>query len=484
MKAHRVLLLATVFIGGLVFFWGLGSIPLLSYNEARRAIPASAMFATGDWLLPKLNGELYLTKPPLLYWIAATVSHVLGNAGEWAVRLPSAFAATAVAALVYRYALRQFGAWPALFALQALIANTSFAMYARRAQIEMLLTALCFGSLLAALHFTRGEGGRRWLWLSYLLLGAAVLTKGPVALLFVTLPLLADAFYQRQPRQWQALRDPIGWAVFLAVGSSWFVAVTWQMGFDVWRAILHKDIVNKVSGSSGDPFFMYVVWLLADFFPFSLLLFAAPLATWRRWKSNPPSVSLLLGAAATLLVYSMFSSKNVKYLLPAYPLLAILLGKRLGEILEGAGPTMRRALLGVALLLPAGYAAFYSVAEARLLGYRYAAFPQFTAWLAGIGDMPLYGYISVDERLVYYAKRDIPLVDDESLKNLRSANTSLLLLAEGAKAPDVLSLGGCSIREFKPYLSKNKALTVYGFGSACPRAQIHDGSSARYPPAA
>ena len=32
---------------------GLGSLPLLSCNEARRAIPASTMFVSGDWLLPR-----------------------------------------------------------------------------------------------------------------------------------------------------------------------------------------------------------------------------------------------------------------------------------------------------------------------------------------------------------------------------------------------------------------------------------------------
>lgn len=467
---YRALLAATVLVGALVFFWGLGSIPLLSYNEARRAIPASGMFATGNWLLPELNGALYLAKPPLLYWLAAAISHLVGSANEWAVRLPSALAATVVAVVAYRFTLRRFGAWPALFALQILIANTSFAMYARRAQVEMLLTALCFCSLLAALRYSRGDGGRAWLWLSYLLLGAAVLTKGPVALLFVTLPLLVDALYQRQPRQWQALRDPVGWGIFLAIGSSWFLAVTWQMGSGIWSSILQKDIVSKVSGSSGDPFFMYVAWLLADFFPFSLLVFAAPLATWRRWREHPLSVALLLAVAGSLLVYSAFSSKNVKYFLPAYPLVAILIGKRVGELFEVAGPVVRRALLGAALLLPAGYAAFYALAESRVFDYRYVVFPQFSDWLAGAGNVPLYGYVSLDERLIYYARRDIPLLNDASLQELRSTNASLLLLVEGARAAEVKSRADCSVWEFQPYLSRNKALTVFGFGSACAAA--------------
>src|SRR2546425_1245025 len=85
-------------VGGLtvlVFFWGLGDIGLMSFNEARRALPAQAMFLEGDWLLPHLNGELYLAKPPLLYWLAASASFLFGAANEWAVRLPSALAAAA-----------------------------------------------------------------------------------------------------------------------------------------------------------------------------------------------------------------------------------------------------------------------------------------------------------------------------------------------------------------------------------------------------
>ena len=166
-RVYRFLFFATFVVAAVVFFWGLGSIPLMSFNEARRAIPASNMFTHGDWLLPRLNGELYLTKPPLLYWIAASVSYLFGTANEWAVRLPSAIAAAAIAVVAYRYALRQFGVWPALFTVQLLIANTSFAIFARRAELEMLLTALCFGSLLTALKYTRGGGGRGWLRLSY-----------------------------------------------------------------------------------------------------------------------------------------------------------------------------------------------------------------------------------------------------------------------------------------------------------------------------
>lgn len=48
-----------------------------------------------------------------------------------------------------------------------------------------------------------------------------------------------------------------------------------------------------------------------------------------------------------------------------------------------------------------------------------------------------------------------------------SANSPLLLLAEGTKGSEIEAMAGCVVKEFKPYLKKDKALTVYGFGSAC-----------------
>lgn len=467
LKLYRGLLYATVLIGAAVFFWGLGDIPLMSYNEARRAIPIGTMFATGDWLLPRLNGELYLAKPPLLYWLGTASAHLFGGPNEWAVRLPAALAATAIVVAAYRYALRQFGAWPALFTAQLLIANTSFTMFARRAEIEMLLTALCFFALLAALNFTRGNGERKWLWLSYFLLGAAVLAKGPLALLFVTLPLLIDALYHRQPRQWPALRDPIGWGIFVVVGASWYAAVTWQMGFDIWQTTVQKDILNKVHGATGEPVFNYFLWLLADFFPASLLLIAAPLATWRCWKNQHGSMALLLAVLTPLLVFTAFSDKHAKYLLPTYPLIAILLGKRLGELYETAGPAIRRSLLVAGILLPVGYAAFYAVAESRIFEYRYSAFPKFMHWINTVKGVPIYGYHDLDERLVYYAHRDIPMLDQASLQTLRSAKTPLLLLVKNSRIAEIAPQADCLVQKFEPYLSKRKALAVFGFGSAC-----------------
>jgi hypothetical protein len=119
------------------------------------------------------------------------------------------------------------------------------------------------------------------------------------------------------------------------------------------------------------------------------------------------------------------------------------------------------------ILLPVGYAAFYAVAESRVFEYRYSAFPKFTHWISTVKGVPIYGYHDLDERLVYYARRDIPLLDIASLQSLRVANPPLLLLVEHARIAEVQPQADCAVQTFKPYLKKNKSLAVFGFGAAC-----------------
>jgi 4-amino-4-deoxy-L-arabinose transferase-like glycosyltransferase len=463
---YYALLISTVLLGIAILFWGLGSIPLLSFNEARRAIPAANMIADGDWLLPKLNGELYITKPPFLYWVSATISLMFDVVNEWTARLPSALSAFATATIVFFYTRRHYGNWAALFALQIIVANAGFAMLGRQAGIEMLLSLLCFSSLICAYKYIHEESSRKWLLLSYFLLGLAVLTKGPIALLFVTLPMLIDALYQRKTRQWQALRDPIGWLIFLLVGSSWYLSVTWQMGFEIWQTTVQKDMLTKIYGNTGEPIYNYILWLATDFFPVFFLIFVSPITTWRRWKLHDISTSLLIGLLVPLLIYTAFSDKHAKYLLPVYPIFAILLGYKLSHIFHNGDNRLKKAILVLSILMPMGYAVFYTFAEAKVFHYRYQALPLINNWFTeDRSRLPIYGYKQLDERLIYYANRNIPIIDDTKLAALKTSD--VILLVEDSDIPRLKAEAQCTIKEFKPYLRRKGALAILGFGDAC-----------------
>jgi hypothetical protein len=267
------------------------------------------------------------------------------------------------------------------------------------------------------------------------------------------------------------LTDPAGWILCLSIGLSWYVVVTWELGLDTWRTIVQRDMVEKISESTGDSPFKYFFALFADFFPGCLVLLAAPLTTWRRWRTHESLVALIIAATVPLLVYTAISQKQAKYLLPIYPLIAILLGKRLGEILEGMGARTRHLLLAAGILMPLGYACYYAAFESRIFAYRVSAFPAFQAWLGSASNHPLHAFGKVNERLVYYAHRDIPLLDQTGLQALHSSGASLYLVVESSGVAMVESATDCRVREFSPYLNSDKSLVVFGLGSACPRSQ-------------
>lgn len=94
-------------ICGVSFFWLLGSTGLVDETEPLFAEAARQMVETGDWITPYFNGETRFDKPPLIYWLMAIAYQTVGF-NEWAVRLPSAIAATALTIGSF-FALRAYG---------------------------------------------------------------------------------------------------------------------------------------------------------------------------------------------------------------------------------------------------------------------------------------------------------------------------------------------------------------------------------------
>ena len=465
-KAYPKILWATAIVALTVFFWGLGSIDLLSLNEGRRALAIQEMVASGNWLLPHLNGELYLTKPPLLYWLSSSLA-LVGGVNEWTLRLPSALAAIATLIMVYRYTLRQTGRWAALFVVQLLIANLGFAMLGRRAEIEMQLTALCVGSLLSALQYIQNQSSKNWIYFSYFLLALALMTKGPLVLLLVTLPLLIAAIYSKNPHIKAVLLSWRGWIIFVIVGLAWYAIVTWQLGFDIWATVVKRDMLDKMQSDSAKPILSYLGWIAVDFMLLIGLFLVGAKEFFKQQIQQPKQLVLLMAVVVPLVLFSLFSNKHAKYLLPIYPLIAILLAIKLAAIFDVATEARKRIIVIIALMLPIGFAIFYALLEPKIFAYRVAAFPTFSAWVSTIKQADLYAYKEIDSRLVYYANKPIKILDKNKLEQVVITQNSFLLLVESDDLTAVKLKADCTVKEFSPYLKKNKSLTVFGFGQAC-----------------
>lgn len=347
----------------LLFLWGLGSIPLIGLDEGLYAETSREMLHTGDWVVPRCNGELFLDKPPLVYWLQA-VSMSLFGVESFSVRLPSAVSALALIALVTWLGGKLFSRRAGLFAgftLSCTMLTTGLARLAVMDMVFALAITTSLGSfVLGALARQRSTACGLVFWAA---MGVSVLVKGPAGAVLILVVVAACAAVRRDSECLRRTEPLPGVVLMLLVAAPWYVLVQRQTGGAFLSEFIIHQNLQRAAGADFNhnmPFWFYLPIFALGFFPWSVWV---PLA-WRRYvrvraKEPRASVSLLLGvwAAATVVVFSLSRSKLPAYIFPAWPACALLVGRMWSE--SDAAQSIRRAgavavccaaLLGAALV--------------------------------------------------------------------------------------------------------------------------------------
>ncbi|MCB2185071.1 MAG: phosphatase PAP2 family protein [Deltaproteobacteria bacterium] len=359
----------TLALALLLLWGGLGHMPLTDRDEGEYAAVTAAMRQTGDYLVPTLNGAKYLEKPPLIYW-AIRGSEVLLGQGEAAARFPAALAAIILVLGLGLWVWRLSGS-PALAALtQAALAFTPLFLLVGRASLtDMVLTLFTTGALGCFFQGTEETAPHdRWWYLAgWAFLGLGFLTKGPVAPAVVLPAALIYAW--AQGRLGTILRrSQIIWGVlvFLAINLPWYGYMFYHLGDEFWQGFFWGQNLRRFSevllGHGGGVFF-YLPVLLLGAFPFcapalsglGAALFQNPRAV--RW-ADPLARARFLAAIAllsVLVIFSVAATKQLNYILPALPFLAVLAGYELWRLVCGAREgRVARGVFGGTLLFSGG----------------------------------------------------------------------------------------------------------------------------------
>lgn len=466
-RLPRLIVFLSIVIISILLFASLGDIPLSSLNEGRRALVVLEMYQNHAWLLPTMNGNLYLSKPPLFYWIALAFSSLLGGVSELSVRLPSALAGASVLWVTYYTGCKYFSKFVAIFATILLAANLEFALMARRAEIEMLLTLFCMAAWLCFMQFVQTKS-LRMLILSYVLLALAVMTKGPVAMLFVTLPAMIYGVLYHDTSVIKYFTNLRAWLIFFVLAGTWYLVVSAQLGFDIWANVIQRDMVDKMqSEASAKPILSYLGWMMADFyFLITLTLYQGKNFT-QQLKQNKPALLLFLGALVPFIIFSIFSSKHNKYLLPIYPLVSLLVALQVSYLGQHGREKFAQWMLALGLIILSMLIIFYLVFEKHYFHYRFSAFEQFSKWQTQYSAIPLVSLKPVDSRLIFYAGKSIKVEKMSNLQFLSDQHQSILIVAEENPIKFDNSISACTIQILKSYKKKSKILYVYGIGKVC-----------------
>src|SRR5690348_17217648 len=157
-------LLALAAAAFITFIYGLGRLALLGPDEPRYAEIAREMFASGDWISPRLCGCLWFEKPALVYWMSALGYRTFG-VNEFAARLPVAAAALLTVLLLFVVVQRLVSPRMAWISALVLLTSGMFIGYAHVAAPDMPLAATMTLALLTGFLATQANGQRRtWLW--------------------------------------------------------------------------------------------------------------------------------------------------------------------------------------------------------------------------------------------------------------------------------------------------------------------------------
>jgi 4-amino-4-deoxy-L-arabinose transferase-like glycosyltransferase len=355
-------------------FWAAGvalalsTRPLLPIDETRYLAVAWEMWLRGDFLVPRLNGELYSHKPPLLFWLI-DAGWAIAGVNEWWPRLVSPLAGLANLFLCRSLARALWPERPRLARLAPLLLGgcllwvgfTSFVMF------DMLLTTAVLVALLGLARAWRGDGARAWLLVGAGL-GVGVLAKGPVALLPVLPAALLAPWWATAPRpaSWRRWYLGLGGALVLAhaIALAWAIPAALAGGPEYGRAILFGQTAGRLVASFAHrrPWWWYLPWLPVALFPFAL---------WRPvWsglgclRSRGSDAGLRFCAAwvvPAFVALSAVSGKQEHYLLPLFPALALVAAFAVGEcerrkLTYPVLPSLGLIVLGAALLGAHAYA--------------------------------------------------------------------------------------------------------------------------------
>lgn len=396
-----------------LWFAMLAGRPLYDPDEGRYAEIPREILSGGDWIIPHLNGLVYLEKPPLQYWVTAAAFRAFGQS-EAVARLWTGLTGYLTLWVVFLVGRRLWGEEGGLKSVLLLAGSALFVLLGHQLTLDMSLTFFLTGSLAcfirAQMERQRPRISGAWMLGCWLAMALAVLTKGLIGIVIPGFTLGAYVLWQRDYRVLKSLNLLLGLPLFAAVAVPWFVLAA-RANVEFLQFFFVREHFQRFLTpieERSEPWWFFIPVLVVAVLPWISRALQALFTAWRGTVPAgrfDPARLLWVWSAFVLVFFSLSNAKLIPYILPALPTLALLCadpkygaGRRhlnVGAALSVAfaagalvyasavwssanGRTLavalRPALIGLALALVAG------AATARLLVQR----RQYTAALAAL----------------------------------------------------------------------------------------------------
>ena len=340
---------ALLFFGCVLFHViGTWSLPLIDRDEPRFAEASREMIERRDYVVPYFNNQLRLDKPPFAYW-GQVASYKIFGENDFTARFPSAIAAALVALSIFAWGTRiggnRVGWWAAIIFTLSL---QTF-LHAKAAVADMwlvLFVTLAHWSGYELLRDRLSPANQTsnikhqtsyWWWMFYVSLAFGFLAKGPIGWIPLA-TVAATKFFPLDGRLASRFKFARGVLFMLAIVALWGVPALIRTHGQFFVVGIGRHVVGRsfatMEGHGANSFAMYLLLLpfyfvtvFVSFFPWSIKLPWLAKQLWQR--RDKIDNYLLTGAAIIFIIFTLVKTKLPHYTLPAFPLLALLLARKL-----------------------------------------------------------------------------------------------------------------------------------------------------------
>ncbi|WP_346840124.1 glycosyltransferase family 39 protein [Microbulbifer sp. SAOS-129_SWC] len=330
----RLLITAVITVIMLVIFSGIDDTPLTNSTETRVAGIATQMYLDQDYVVPKLNGQPFLEKPPLYSWLTV-VSYKIFGISYWSSRLPSALAAIGLLILLsVQMRARKYPIAVQLVSILTLVTMAEFWSYSRTASQDMVLA---FGVALSLLSLYRylDSDHYRYLVPSAVGIAIAAMAKGVFGIsviIMVVLPYFLLSNRDKDRGHWlkQFFALGVAFSCGLIPLAIWLWFLYAQAGWDAFYTVTWVNSVGRFlgqyqHGGHVEAWYYYLARVPVLFEPWLPIVFVGVWYLVKEGKLSGYRLLLICWLFAPIFLLSLSSSKREVYLLSIYPSACLLI---------------------------------------------------------------------------------------------------------------------------------------------------------------